>query len=68
MSDSTFSNSDYKKLNQAEESLNKLLSENASEADHQKPTKQSVNNILAYSKALSLRKSKQVDFIENILN
>lgn len=68
MSDSTFSNSDYKKLNQEEESLNRLLADELKGAKLNKPSKQSVNNILAYSKALSVRKAKSVDFIENILN
>ncbi|KAA3648985.1 MAG: hypothetical protein DWP98_07925 [Bacteroidetes bacterium] len=32
------------------------------------PNANSINNILNYSKALSIRKSKQVGFIENVLN
>ena len=68
MSDSTFSNSDYKKLNQEEESLNRLLADEIKVARLNKPSKQSIHNILAYSKAISIRKAKSVDFIENILN
>ncbi len=68
MSDSTFSNSDFKKLNQEEEALNKLLADELKEAKLNKPSSESLHNILAYSKALSVRKSTQVDFIENILN
>lgn len=32
------------------------------------PSKVSINNILNYSKALSIRKSKNVGYIENVLN
>lgn len=68
MSDSTFSNSDYKKLNQDEKSLSKLLSEDKQQEGVFKPSKRSIQSILAYSKALSIRKSQQISFIENLLN
>jgi len=68
MSDSTFSNSDFKKLHQDEESLNRSLRDEKKGKGVKKPSKESIKNILAYSKALSVRKSNQVDFIENILN
>jgi hypothetical protein len=32
------------------------------------PSKISINNILNYSRSLSIRKSKQFGFIENVLN
>ncbi len=32
------------------------------------PKKETINNILNYSKALSIRKSKQIEFIEVVLN
>lgn len=32
------------------------------------PKKETINNILNYSKALSIRKSKHLDFIELVLN
>lgn len=69
MNDSTFSNSEFQKLHQAEEALNEFFSEKVNEPRTVKnPSKESIDNILAYSKALSVRKSNQVDFIENILN
>ena len=69
MTDSTLSFSDYQKFQKAEEALHRLLSPESNQAKAMNgPKAQSVDNILAYSKALSIRKSKTVDFIENLLN
>ncbi|MAY84745.1 MAG: hypothetical protein CMP59_11475 [Flavobacteriales bacterium] len=69
MSDSTLSFSDYQKYQKAEDSLHRLLNDEANDEKVMKsPRKQSVDNILAYSKALSIRKSDSVDYIENLLN
>ena len=69
MPDSTLSFSEYQKFQKAEDALHRILKD---ETDQQKavksPNAQAVDNILAYSKALSIRKSKTVDFIENLLN
>jgi len=69
MSDSTLSFSDYQKYQKAEDALHRLLNNdpNAEKAMNC-PPKQAVDNILAYSKALSIRKSDSIDFIENLLN
>lgn len=69
MNDFTLSNSEYKKLHQAEESLHRILNgEEQSKAGMKSPKNQAVNNILAYSKALSIRQSIELGFIENLLN
>lgn len=68
MNDFTFS--DYHKLNKDERALTKLLhTETEIEKESSKmPSERSVNNILAYSKALSVRKSENLGFVENVLN
>lgn len=69
MADSTLSFSDYQKFQKAEDKLHRLLQNEHHEPKAMKgPKPQAVDNILAYSKALSIRKSNTVDFIENLLN
>ena len=69
MSDSTFSHSDFQKLNKVEEDFQKLLQNDSEQSVKKDSLKdQTIKNVLAYSKALSIRKGKDVDFIENILN
>ena len=69
MTDSTLSFSDYQKFQKAEDALHRLLKHETNEDKAMEaPGSQSVNNILAYSKALSIRKSENIDFIENLLN
>lgn len=69
MTDSTLSFSEYQKFQKAEDSLHRLLKHETNQDQAMKsPKPQSVGNILAYSQALSIRKSKTVDFIENLLN
>ena len=46
----------------------KLLLENKEEKKMYTPKKETINNILNYSKALSIRKSKNIAFIEMVLN
>lgn len=44
---------------------------NSDSTKHQEtkmPSEQAVENILNYSKALSIRKSNEIGFIENVLN
>lgn len=62
-----FTHSDFQKLNDNE----KKLSQELNTDDNGKvtmPDQNVVNNILAYSKALSVRKSETVGFVENVLN
>lgn len=56
---------DFQELNKEEKALNKLLKEKDKEA---KPSVTSLNNVLNYSKALSIRKSEQLGEIEQLLN
>ena len=64
-----FTHSDFQNLTENEKTLSELLhSENQQKKENVMPSKTSVNNILAYSKALSVRKSENVGFIENLLN
>ncbi|MEQ8623816.1 MAG: hypothetical protein RJQ00_08400 [Vicingaceae bacterium] len=57
----------FKKLTEEEKALNELL-QLKKEKESQMPSQQSVDNILAYSKSLSVRKSKHLGFLENVLN
>ena len=66
MNDFTFF--DFKKLTENEKTLSKLLLLDNEKESTKVPNQQSINNILAYSKAISVRKSDQLGFIENILN
>ena len=63
-----FTFSDYHKLNKDEKALTKLLHTEPEKESSKMPSKTSVNNILAYSKALSVRKSTNIGFVENVLN
>jgi hypothetical protein len=64
-----FTFSDFQQLSDDEAKLKQSLHlKSKKEEEMQSPSSQSVQNVLAYSKALSLRKSNQVDYIENILN
>jgi hypothetical protein len=69
MHDSTLSFSDYQKFQKAEDELHRLLHLETNDSKAMKgPKAQAVDNILAYSRALSIRKSSTIDFIENLLN
>ena len=52
-------------LSEQEHELKLLLSE---EKEKFAPKKQTIDNILNYSKALSVRKSTNIDYIEMVLN
>ena len=58
---------DFKKLTEDEQALNKLLNTTPLKWNKM-PSKQAVNNVLAYSKALSIRSSENLGFLENVLN
>jgi hypothetical protein len=62
-----FTPSEFQKLTEDEKLLNHLLL-SKKENELTQPAKQSVENILGYSKALSVRKSEKLGFIENLLN
>ena len=63
----TFTHIDFQKLTENENNLNRQLHQENKEVQHSLKNT-SVQNILAYSKALSVRKSDNFGFIENVLN
>jgi hypothetical protein len=65
MSDFTFF--DFNKLTEDEEKLNRLLHSKDNKLASS-PKKQSIQNVLAYSKAISIKDSRKLGFIENVLN
>jgi len=62
-----FTHSDLLEINEQEQEL-KLLLNQKKEDKMYSPKKQTVDNILNYSKALSIRKSENLEYIEMILN
>lgn len=65
MNDSTFLNSNTtSNLNQSADSTNK----DEVKSNKLEPSQSSIYNILSYSKAISVRRSEEMGFIENILN
>lgn len=64
---------DYQELTENEKELNRLIDSSTDENRLNEnrdimPSAKAVNNILAYSKALSIRKSDNLGFVENVLN
>lgn len=68
----TFTHLEFLELEQNEksfkESLDKMEENDDTPIAIGAPKRQTINNILNYSKALSIKKSKHVDYIEMILN
>ena len=62
-----FTHFDLLELSEQEQELKLLLTEKKEEIKFS-PKKQTINNILNYSKALSVRKSTNIDYIEMVLN
>jgi hypothetical protein len=62
-----FTHFDFQELTENENNLNRQLHQEKKEVQHS-PSKISVQNILAFSKALSVRKSDSLGHIENVLN
>jgi hypothetical protein len=62
-----FTHFDFQELTEDENNLNQKLRNKKKEKSVQ-PNHQSIQNILAFSKALSVRKSDNLGFIENVLN
>jgi len=62
-----FTHSDLLEITEQEQGL-KLLLNQKKEDKMYTPKKETVDNILNYSKALSIRKSKNLEYIEMILN
>ncbi|MCO6500465.1 MAG: hypothetical protein J5I47_08830 [Vicingus serpentipes] len=60
-----FTHLDLLEITEKEQELKMLLSEEEKEFS---PKQSTVNFILDYSKALSIRKSKSIDYIEMLLN
>lgn len=59
---------DFQELTNNEKDLSKILHNEDSEKPEIMPSKSSINNILNFSKALSVRKSETLGYIENNLN
>lgn len=64
----TFTHLEFLELEQNEKSFKESLDKMEDNDERYSPKKQTINNILNYSKSLSIKKSKHVDFIEMILN
>lgn len=64
----TFTHLEFLELEQNEKSFKESLDKMEEKDEKYSPKKQTINNILNYSKALSIKKSKHVDYIEMILN
>tara|TARA_B110000046_G_scaffold134272_1_gene140567 strand:+ start:5118 stop:5315 length:198 start_codon:yes stop_codon:yes gene_type:complete len=62
-----FTHFDFQELTDNENNLNHQLNPKKKEVQHSLITI-SVQNILAFSKALSIRKSDNLGYIENVLN
>lgn len=62
-----FTHFNYLDINKNEQELKLLLTEKKKEEMYD-PKQKTIDNILNYSKALSVRKSEHLDFIEFILN
>lgn len=64
----TFTHLEFLELEQNEKSLKESLNKMEENDEKYSPKKQTINNILNYSKSLSIKKSNHVDYIEMILN
>jgi hypothetical protein len=64
----TFTHLEFLELEQNEKSFKESLDKMEENKELYSPKKQTINNILNYSKALSIKKSKHVEYIEMILN
>lgn len=62
-----FTHFDLLEITKKEEAIKTLLTQQK-EKKMYSPKQETINNILNYSKALSIRKSKHLDFIELVLN
>ncbi len=62
-----FTHFDLLELTEKEAEFKALISKKKREMMYS-PKKETINNILNYSKALSVRKSDNIDFIEMVLN
>lgn len=59
---------DFNNITEQERELKAFLGIETKEYKTYTPKKETINNILNYSKALSIRKSKSLDYIELVLN
>ena len=64
----TFTQEDYLRIIQEEEELLSRFSDRQVNQSQFSPSKSTINNILGFSKALSLQKSKSLKYIEVVLN
>lgn len=62
----TFTHLDFLQLTSKEKKLKSEIAENVK--NEKSPKQQTINNILNYSKALSIRDSKHLNHIEMVLN
>ncbi|HIA11609.1 MAG TPA: hypothetical protein EYN69_05995 [Flavobacteriales bacterium] len=66
--DNTFTLKDYLRIKLDEEELFGSNEDTLCQAPVHEPSQQTISNILNYSKALSVRKSKYTEFITSVLN
>lgn len=64
----TFTHLEFIELDQNEKTLKASLNHLEENGAQLSPKKQTIDTILNYSKALSIKKSKHIGFIETILN
>lgn len=64
----TFTHLEFIELDQNEKKLKAKLNQLKETKNLLSPKNETIKNILNYSKALSVKKSKHIDFIETILN
>lgn len=65
---STFTHFDSHEIRKREREMLEFLKNNVKKHSNLNPSKATVSNILQFSKALSIKKSSQMGFIESILN
>ena len=66
--DTTFTPEDYLRIKNEEEELLGSFSDTPVERSQYQPSQNTMNTILNFSKALSIRKSKSTEYIEVVLN
>lgn len=57
-----------REIQEKEKEMLQFLRENLNEESHRLPSDQTISNLVSYSKALSVKKSKVIGFIEQVLN
>lgn len=64
----TFTPFNSREIQQKEKEMLQFLKDNLKEEKKMGPSNEAVSNVLGYSKALSIKLSEKVGYIENLLN